>query len=267
MEVTATGAALGARVTGVDLAKLPPTGAGGTGIREAFLEYSVLLFPDQTLSKQEQVRFSTLFGSPVVHPTNTRDRDAEVPEVTLISNIVQDGEPIGALGNRELEFHADLVFLHVPGSVSVLHCLAAPDSGGDTYWSSNYAARDALSSEMVARLQDRQVVYIHRNPSYNPDPPARHPLLCRPPESKRDFLFVSPSSADSIPGMGNEESRALLDELLDHATQEQFVWCHRWCPVGVVVWDNRSTLHRRDGFVAEHRRIMHRTQMLGPLTA
>lgn len=263
--VAPTGAALGARVTGINLEE-PIAPEVGAGIRAAFLKHSVLLFPEQTLSKKKQVGFSRLFGQPVPHPTNTRDRDAEVPEITIISNVFEDGEAVGALGNAELNFHADLVFLHIPGSVSVLHCLETPDHGGDTYWSSGYAAHDALSREMVARIQGLSVVYIHRTPSYNPDPPARHPLLCRHPESKRDFLFVSPSSADSIPGMPDGKSRVLLDELLVHATEERFVWRHSWRSGDVVVWDNRSTLHRRDGFDANQRRIMHRTQMLGSVT-
>ena len=263
--VTPTGAALGARVTDIDLARPIDTDTGDR-IRAAFLKHSVLLFPGQILSKEGQVRFSHLFGQPVPHPTNTKDRDVQVPEITVLSNVVEAGRALGALGHAELDFHADLVFLYTPGSVSILYCLETPDSGGDTYWASTYAVYDALSQEMVERIRELEVVYIHRTPSYNPDPPARHPLICTHPESGRNYLFVSPSSADSIPGMPADEGRALLDELLTLATQEQFVWRHSWHAGDVVVWDNRSTLHRRDGFDENERRIMHRTQLLGPLT-
>ena len=263
MKVTPTGAALGARVTTVELTKSLGSEQRNS-IRAAFRQHSVLLFPEQTLSKQQLLDFSRLFGQPVPHPTNTRDRDPEVPEITLIANSAADGLAIGALGNAEIAFHADLVFLYSPGSVSVLYYLETPDHGGATSWASAYAAYDALSPDLTERLRGLNVVYVHRNPDYNPDPPARHPMLCTHPESGRDYLFVSPSSAQSIPGLSDDEGRALLDELLSHVTQERFVWRHRWRPGDVVVWDNRSTLHRRDGFDSGERRLMWRTQMVGP---
>jgi len=131
IHIIPTGGALGAEIRGVDLSQ-PLDVQTAAQLRRAFHEHCVLLFRKQQLSKADQVRFTGYFGEPVPHPTNTRDRDPEVPEITLTSNIKEDGQAVGALGNAEVHFHADLVFLHEPGAVSILYCVETPDSGGDT---------------------------------------------------------------------------------------------------------------------------------------
>ncbi len=108
--------------------------------------------------------------------------------------------------------------------------------------------------------------YVHRNPAYNPTTPPAHPLICTHPDTRRKMLFVSPSSANGIEGMNDEEGKSLLNQLLEHATQDKLVWRHQWRVGDVMVWDNRATLHRRDAFDPAERRLMWRTQMLGPLT-
>lgn len=266
MNITPSGGALGAQVREVDLRQAPSTSAQAE-LRQALRDHSLLLVRGQCLNKNELVRFSATFGDPVAHPTNQRDRDADNPLITVISNIEEDGRAIGALGNAELKFHADLVFLHTPGSVSILHCVECPTMGGDTYWSNNYTAYDTLDAATKTRIADLKVVYVHRNPAYNPPTPAAHPLVCTHPETRRKMLFVSPSSAHRIDGMDDvDEAKALLNALLAHATQERLVWRHHWQPGDVVVWDNRATLHRRDAFDNNARRLMWRTQLLGPLS-
>lgn len=266
VQITPTGAALGAVVSGVDVGRGLDE-ATAERLRQAFTAHSLLLLRQQQLSKQQQVDFARVFGEPVPHPTNTRDRDPDVPELTIISNVVEDGQAIGALGNAELAFHADLVFLYEPGTVSILYCVEAPASGGDTYWSSGYAAYAGLDPDTQARIDSLQAVYIHRNPAYNPDPPARHPLVCVHPVSRRKSLFISPNAAQEIPGLDPAAGQALLARLLAHATQDQYVWRHSWQPGDLIVWDNRCTLHRRDGFDASQRRVMRRTQSVGPPSA
>lgn len=257
-----SGAALGAQVTGLDL-RLPLDAATIGGLRAAFLDHCVLCFRDQQISKADQVRFSGYFGQPVPHPTNTRDRDPDFPELTVISNIEEGGRAVGALGNAELAFHADLVFLYEPGTVSILYCVETPASGGDTMWTSGYAGYATLDAATKARIDGLEAVYVHTNPAYNPDPPATHPLVTIHPESGRKTLFISPNAARGIVGWGEAEGRALLDQLFSHATQDRFVWRHQWRPGDLIMWDNRCTLHRRDGFDNSQRRLMLRTQMVG----
>jgi taurine dioxygenase len=265
MKITPTGGALGADVTGLDLREtLGP--AAQSRLREAFRGYSLLRLRGQQLTRDDLVRFSTSFGEPVVHPTNHRDRDPQNPLITIISNIEEDGRALGALGNAELKFHADLVFLHTPGSVSILYCVECPSGGGDTYWSNAYRAYDTLDASMRERIAGLKVVYVHRNPAYNPPQPPAHPIVCTHPDTHRKMLFVSPSSAQGIVGLGQGEGQSLLKQLLEHATQDSLVLRHQWQVGDVMVWDNRCTLHRRDAFDHSARRLMWRTQLLGPLS-
>lgn len=266
VQITPTGGALGADVTGIDISK-PLSSATIAQVRAAFYRHAVLRFRGQELSKAAQVNFSRYFGEPVPHPTNSRDRDPEQPEITIISNIEENGKALGALGNAELTFHADLVFLHTPGSVSLLYCVETPSAGGDTYWSNGYAAYAALAEATKAQIEGLGVVYVHTNPAYNPPIPPVHPLVCTHPETGRKLLFLSPNAAQRVTGMDDAAGRALLDQLYAHATQARFVWRHQWQPGDLIMWDNRATMHRRDGFPQDQRRLMWRTQLLGPCTA
>lgn len=266
MQITPTGGALGAKVTAIDLSQPLPDSAQAQ-LRNALNNHSLLHIGNQQLSRDQLVSFSATFGTPIEHPTNQRDRDAQNPLITIISNIEEDGHAIGALGNAELKFHADLVFLHTPGSVSILYCVECPATGGDTYWSNNYRAYETLDAKTRARIADLKVVYVHRNPAYNPPQPAAHPLVCTHPDTRRKMLFVSPSSAHRIDGLDDAaDAKALLDALLAHAARDDLVWRHHWRPGDVIVWDNRATLHRRDAFDNNARRLMWRTQLLGPLS-
>lgn len=270
MAIVAMGGALGADVMGLDLSK-PLSTETVAELQEAFHRYAVLRFRGQQLTKAAQVQFSRYFGEPVPHPTNTRDRDPEQPEITVISNIEEDGKAVGALGNAELTFHADLVFLHTPGTISLLYCVEAPkqcEAGncGDTYWSNGYAAYAALDEATKRQIAGLRVAYVHKNPAYNPPTPPIHPLVCTHPATGRQTLFFSPNAAQRVVGMAEEEGRALLDRLYVHTTQERFVWRQQWQPGDLIMWDNRCTMHRRDGFPADQRRLMWRTQMLGPCT-
>ena len=131
LTVIPTEAALGAQVLELDLRR-PLDTAVQEQLRAAFTAHSVLLCRDQQLSQADQLRISRCFGDPIPHPTNTRDRDPEYPAITILSNIKENGRPVGALGNDEVHWHIDLVFLHMPGSVALLYCLETPDCGGDT---------------------------------------------------------------------------------------------------------------------------------------
>ncbi len=265
IDIIPTGGALGADIVGLDTSK-PLAAETVAQMRDAFHSHAVLRFRGQHLTKAAQVDFSRHFGDPVPHPTNTRDRDREQPEITIISNIQEQGKAVGALGNAELTFHADLVFLHTPGSISLLYCVETPDQGGDTYWSDGYAAYDSLDAETKAQIDGLGVVYVHANPAYNPPVAPVHPLVCTHPETGRKMLFLSPNAAQSVTGMEDAEGRALLDRLYAHATQERFVWRHQWQSGDLIMWDNRCTMHRRDGFPQDQRRMMWRTQLLGPCT-
>ena len=142
---------------------------------------------------------------------------------------------------------------------------------GDTYWTSGYAGYAALDEGTKAQIDGLVAVYVHTKPEYNPPVAPRHPLVCVHPETGRKTLFLSPNAATSLEGeqgaMNQAESHALLEALFAHATEERFTWRHQWQPGDLIMWDNRCTMHRRDGFDNRQRRLMWRTQMLGPCTA
>ena len=173
---------------------------------------------------------SRYFGDSIPHPINTRDRDPEYPAITILSNIKENGRPVGALGNDEVHWHIDLVFLHMPGSVALLYCLETPDRGGDTWWTSGYAAYEALDEPTQQQLDGVSALYRHRRPEYNPPEPAIHPLACVHPVSGRKTLYLSPGSARSVVGLDKAAGAILLQRLGDHLDQPRFSWRHSWRP-------------------------------------
>jgi taurine dioxygenase len=250
--------ALGAEVEGLDLS-LPLTAAQAGQLRLALEQRMVLVFRDQHLDDQGQVRFTGVFGRPVEHVRRQADRP--VKEIFLISNIKKDGQPIGALGDELIPFHSDLSYLERPGTVSVLYALEVPVAGGQTQWCDCRAAYDALGDGQQQRL--RGLLAVHRHPvvGQNPSERVAQPVVRLHANSGRRSLYVSPHLTSHIVGMDQAASRDLLEGLYAHMDQPQFVWTHHWRVGDVVVWDNRPTMHRRLPFDPEQRRLMKRTQV------
>lgn len=253
MTITPTNNAVGATIHNIDLSQ-PLTDPIVAQLRDAFHTHSLLIFPNQNLTEDHQVAFTRHFCNPVAHPTNTKNRGKR-PEITIISNTDE-----GALGNAEVHFHADLIFLPNPGTVSVLYCLETPDQGGDTHWTGNIAAYNALDDDMKNRLENLQIAYVHSRPEYNPPEPPRHPIVLTHPESGRKSLYFSPNHAKWIDDMSKSESDEHIQFLTNHLTDPQFTHSHHWHTGDLVMWDNRTTMHRRDSFDNAQRRVMKRTQ-------
>ena len=133
-----------------------------------------------------------------------------------------------------------------------------------TWWTSGYAAYEALDKPTKQQLDGVSALYRHRRLEYNPPEPAIHPLACVHPVSGRKTLYLSPGSARSVVGLDEAAGAILLQRLGDHLDQPRFSWRHSWRPGDLVIWDNRCTLHRRAGFDGQARRLMWRTQMVGP---
>ena len=253
MTITPTNNALGATVQDIDLSQALDNKTV-IQLQNAFYEHSLLIFRNQTLTEDDQVRFSKHFCTPEPHPTNAKNRGSR-PEITIISNTDE-----GVLGNAEVHFHADLIFLPNPGTVSILYCLETPTKGGDTYWTGNIAAYNALDGEMKQRLENLEIAYVHARPQYNPPAPPRHPIVLTHPESGHKSLYFSPNHAKWVEGLCESESQDTITFLTNYLTQEQFIHCHHWQPGDLVMWDNRCTMHRRDSFDNAQRRVMKRTQ-------
>ena len=259
-EVIPTGSALGAEVRGLDLRRELDTDTVRT-LRAAFLEHCVLYYRDQQISQPDLVRFTRYFGDPVPHVRPQPDRPIE--EIFVISNVTEDGKPIGALGSEEIPFHSDLSYLPEPGTISMLYALEIPDEGGETMWASGYAAYEALDPAVKSRIDRLHAVHRHPIDSLNTPEPTLHPVVRTHPETGRKVIYVSPHLTHHIADMAQKEGRVLLEELIDHATDAKFVWKHQWRVGDLVMWDNRCTMHRRTPFDDRQRRVMWRTQVFG----
>jgi taurine dioxygenase len=274
--VVPTGGALGAEVRGVDLRSLD---AGSFDlVRRAWLDRQVLLVRDQHLSDDDLIAFSRRFGAldhAPIQETGRRFVDGH-PEIYVVSNVIENGVAIGSLGSGEAVWHTDMSYLDDPPKASVLYALETPAAGGETGFCTMYGAWEALPPTLQRRIETLRVKhdgtynsggYVRDGvtPSDDPytAPGAWHPLVCTHPETGRRGLYLGRRRNACIEGLTRNESDTLLDTVWQIATADPLTWYHRWRPGDLVMWDNRCTMHRRNAFDAETRRVMHRTQIKG----
>lgn len=278
MRATSTGAVLGAEIAGVDLRAI--SDADFATIHAAWIKHEVLLFRDQSLSDDDLIGFSRRFGGLDHAPIQENGRRfvEGYPEIYVVSNVIVNGEAIGSLGAGEAVWHTDMSYLEDPPKASMLYALEIPPAGGNTSFCSMYAAWDALPDDLKARCEGllckhdgtynsggyvRQGVTPTDDPRESPGTP--HPLVCRHPESGRRGLYLGRRRNAYLMGLPLAESEALLNALWAHVEKPEFAWTHTWRVGDLVMWDNRCTMHRRDPFDPNSRRIMHRTQIKGEM--
>ena len=258
IQIAPTGGALGAEIKGCDLsAPLAPDQVAQ--VRQALLDHGVVFFRQQQLSDEDLVRFTAYFGKPVPHVRKQRPR--RVKEIFLISNVKENGEPIGELGDELIPFHSDLSYLQRPGTLSVLYAVEIPSQGGQTQWCNCTAAYEALDDAWKIRLKGMRAVHRHYVEAQNPPEHIAHPIVRTHPETGRRSLYVGPHLTKYVVGLSRQDSDALLGELYAHLEQPRFVWTHEWQVGDLVLFDNRPTMHRRLAFPPDQRRLMKRTQV------
>ena len=276
LTVVPSGACLGAEIRGADLRRIDDRDFAA--IHRAWLDHLVLLFRGQRLSDDELIAFSRRFGAldwAPVQETGRRFVEGH-PELYVVSNVVESGIPIGSLGAGEAAWHTDMSYLADPPKASMLYAIEVPPSGGDTGFASMYAAYDALPDRLKQRIAGLRVKhdgtsnsggYLRAGVTATDDPRAApgmlHPLVCTHPETGRRCLYLGRRRNAYIEGLALAESEALLDEIWDYAGRQAITWYNRWRVGDLVLWDNRCTMHRRDPFDPDARRIMHRTQVKG----
>ena len=271
-------ATLGAEVLGIDLADIDA--ATFERIMQAWNRYLVLVFRDQTLSDEAFLAFSRRLGDLDLAPITVTGKPyiPELPHLAIISNVVEDGRAIGGLGNSELIWHTDMSYADDPPIASLLYALEVPaDGSGDTCFCDMYAAYEALPPTLKDRIAHLSCKHdaSHNSAgetrkgfkdgftSRDQIPGAVHPLVCRHPETGRPVLYLGRRERAYIPELTEAESDALLDELWSYATRAENTLRHKWRCGDIVMWDNRTTMHRRDDFDPAMRRIMHRSQVRG----
>lgn len=264
-----------ARVTGVRLSR-PLGDAEFAEIHDAFNRYAVLVFPDQPLTNDQQVAFSERFG-PLETAPNFAGKELRLPSAfTDISNLDHAGKVLDPedrlarynLGNQM--WHTDSSFKAVRAKCSLLSAREVTRTGGETQYADMRAAYDELSDDMKRQVDGlvamHSIATSRRKSgfdSFNPDINTTLPLVPQRlvdyyPASGRTSLFLA-SHASHIVDMPVEQGEALLADLIEHATQDKFVYTHEWAAGDLVIWDNRCTMHRGRPYDMTERRVLHRT--------
>jgi len=285
MQVQPMRSTLGAFVSDVDLTEIDESGF--EQIHQAWLEYALLIFPGQFLSRQEQVAFAKRFG------------DMEF-DISPLSNVRRDGslradddtDDVMQILKGNMGWHHDSTYMPVQAKGAVFSAEVVPSSGGETHWADMRAAYDALSEDLkeeikglsafhslahsqakLGHVQDESgAAGMPKDPEgYSgygfgiEDIPLR-PLVKIHPETRRPALLIG-RHAHGIPGLGERESESLLDGLLDFACQAPRLYSHRWSPGDVALWDNRCLLHRAGSWDMSEPRVMYHSRIAGdPVT-
>ena len=267
---------LGARITGIDIAR-GVDAARMAELRDALDRFSVLVFPDQRIDDAAQIAFSEGFGP--LERTRAGAPGAGSP-VIILSNIGPDGAITPStdkqvLNNKANRFwHHDSSFKPVPARASLLSAREIPSAGGDTEFASMRAAFAALDRAEQDALRGRVAIHdfgwsrsrvdaaLVTEAERSQHPPVRQALVLE--ENPHGPALYLGAHARSIEGMGEAESRALIDQLMELATQPAFTYAHKWRPHDLVMWDNRAVLHRATPFATTtERRHMVRTCVAG----
>ena len=253
---------IGARLTGID-ARRPLTAAEVEAIDDGMNRHAVLVLPGQDITDEQQLVFTRNFG-PLEEGANSTVRNSELrlaPAFADVSNLDKEGQKLArdnkrrmaSLGNRL--WHSDASFRVVPAKYSILSGRIVTTAGGNTEFADMRAAYDALDARTKAEIEDLVCEHslIHSRgqlgfTDFLPDErvamkPVRHRLVRTHPGSGRKSLFVS-SHIGAIVGWPQPEAMAFIRDLMEHATQPQFVYAHRWTQHDLVMWDNRATMHR-----------------------
>jgi taurine dioxygenase len=276
-EIRSFGKPLGAEVLGLDLSR-SISAQDFNRIHHAHLEHHVLVFRDQRITPQQQVDFSRRFGPLQIHVLKGFQLAGQ-PEILVVSNILESGQPIG-LGDAGHFWHSDLSYKDTPSLGSLLHAQELPSEGGDTLFANQHTAYEALPEALKRRIAPLAAEHTYlvkyeelraRNP-WRPKlsdeqieevQPVVHPVVRTHPETGRKALFVSEHFTTRIVGLPEAESRALLDELFALSVKPEHVYRHEWRPHDMVFWDNRSVMHLAAGTPDHLRRKLYRTTVEG----
>lgn len=261
----------GAEITGFDMAG-QYSAADINELRTLWHQHQILLFREQTLGESELVQFSQQLGPLEIH-IRTEYLSPEHPEILMISNIKKDGKPIGILSDNEVGWHYDQIYLPKPAVGSCLYSVMLPQSGGATSFADMTAAYEKLPDSMKQKLTGKRAVQSYEafNRAYSVPTSKEqkkksadidHPIVRTHPYTGRKALYLCPGMTTEIVGMEKRESEETLAFLFDWTVRDEFVYTHEWRLGDALLWDNASTMHRREPFDANENRLMKRTTIL-----
>ena len=263
----------GAEAVGIDLTR-PVSAEAQAVLNRAFVDHSVLVIRDQALTPAQVLTAVELFG-PVFHQHNTRFAIPDCPQIHYISN--QDRFPDGTRYIPGEGWHTDHSNDSRPPKATVLHAVTLPDRGGDTQFANMAAAYAALPAAMQDRIAGLMAIHVYQsshsarklmglsesNKERVPNA-VLHPIVRTHPENGRRSLYINPIRIEGLVGMDHKAALPLLDELLAHATREEFQYRHAWRQGDLVMWDNRCLLHKANGdYDMEQTRYLYRVMLEG----
>lgn len=265
---------LGAEVIGLDLREPIPREVKAR-LDQAFADYHVLCFRNQSLSKHEQIEATKQFGELDVHVQSNRSSD--IPLIHIVTNLDENDVPRQAIAAKgSVRWHSDKSYRKAPSHATFLYALEVPEEGGETMFANTIMAFEALPDERQRELSGRKIVHswpdsVRRTGNREATdeekanwPPVDQPLARTHPASGRKGLFLGQHAA-FIEGQ-EKDGRVPIDELEAWCTQPQFVYAHKWRPGDLLMWDNSCLLHKAAPFDGDrYRRLMHRTVTQGPV--
>lgn len=275
VDVVSTGAAVGAEIRNVDLSR-PLDDATYEQIEAAFDTYGAIILRDQKITPKQQVAFSSRFGECALNHNGADFGIAGNPEIYLISNITENGRPIGTprAGSR---WHTDMCYAKTPARATMLYAVEVPVLHGlplgDTEFANAAAAWGALPDDTKSKIDGRQAVFDFRGRQRGRPiseetiaqyPPVEHPIVRTHPRTGRKGLYIMRDDCTGIVGLDDEEAQSLIGALADHIVRPEFVYRHRWRIGDLVVWDNCTVQHRAViDYDLPQRRLMWRTTVTG----
>jgi taurine dioxygenase len=263
---------IGAEVRGVDLSR-PLDAATAAELNRLWLDHVVLLFRGQKLEQADLLRTTEAFGTvgtlarpKADYPSGYADL---LPNIMLISNIREDGVPIGALPDGEMMFHHDMIHAARPHKGTLLYAREIPSHGGETLFASGYAAYETLPDDVRDRLEGRNARHFYNYGSTikgdgrgtRASAASEHPVFRVHEETGRKAVYVNRLMTEEVVGLEKAESDRLLAFLFDYAEKRDFVYEHSWRVGDLLLWDNRCSMHARNDFPDGERRLMWRTTL------
>lgn len=275
MKITPHEYDFGAAIEGVDLSS-PLTAEQTVQIRQAWLRYRVVYFPDQTMSHDQLEAFSQTIGpfgdDPYVQAIDTHEHIVEVRR--------EPDEDVPLFGGT---WHSDWSFQKTPPNATILHAKIIPPVGGGTHYADGVRAFQNLDSALQEQLESLSAIHSARKPYSHEGVKAGggdrrsmtllpsddalktqlHPMVRTHPETGQKALWVNPLYTIGIHGLADAESDRLLATVFEHMKQPEFIYRHQWRPNMLMIWDNRCVTHSAQGGYAGHRRVLHRLTVAG----
>ncbi len=274
LDITPLSQALGAEIRGLDLSE--PLDASTTAeIEDAWHEHIVLVFRDQDLDEDAQLRFAGQFGTlgERARPVERRAEGADTNSaIMLVSNIRENGVPIGSLRDGEMWFHHDMSYTEAPYKGTMLYAIEIPSVGGNTRFANMYKAYDALPEATRDRIRGMRALHIYdfalteRVDLAGDISGYKHqiqPIAVTHPVTGRKALYVNPLITARIEDASADEGDALLGELFEFTGHPELIYEHAWRPGDLVMWDNWCSCHARTDFPETERRLLRRCTILG----